>query len=238
MNKQPNKGLTRTLILGAMALTLSLPIGAAGAFAATSNPAPVTQKVTINYGFDLNAFLKQYMQGYYYAKPTTTAPTTKPAPTTVTKPTTTTAKPTPTTTTKPVTTTPTSSGQGTVATSEYATQVVTLVNQERAKAGLPALKVTNSTLKLVALDKAKDMYNNNYFDHTSPTYGSPFDMMKKYGITYRAAGENIAKGQRTPQEVMTAWMNSAGHRANILSANFTTIGVAYYNGVWVQEFIG
>lgn len=237
MNKQPNKGLKRTLMLGAMALTLSLPIGAAGAFAATPNTAPVTQKITVNYGFDLNAFLKQYMQGYYYAKPTTTT-TTKPTTTTVTKPTTaTTAKPT-TTTTKPATTTPTSSSQGTVATSEYATQVVTLVNQERAKAGLPALKVTNSTLKLVALDKAKDMYHNNYFSHTSPTYGSPFDMMKQYGVTYRAAGENIAKGQRSPQEVMNAWMNSAGHRANILSASFTTIGVAYYNGVWVQEFIG
>jgi uncharacterized protein YkwD len=89
----------------------------------------------------------------------------------------------------------------------------------------------------MALDKAKDMYNKGYFDHNSPTYGSPFDMMKQYGISYRYAGENIAKGQRTPQEVMTAWMNSPGHRANILSANFTTIGVAYYNGVWVQEFI-
>ncbi|WP_027087633.1 CAP domain-containing protein [Cohnella panacarvi] len=227
MNKQPNKGLKRTLVLGAMALTLSLPIGAAGALAATSNTAPVTQKVTVNYGFDLNAFLKQYFPGYYYNKPTTT--TTKP---------TTTAKPTTTTTTKPVTTTPASSSQGTVATSEYATQVVSLVNQERAKAGLPALKVTNPALKLVALDKAKDMYNNNYFSHTSPTYGSPFDMMKQYGVTYRAAGENIAKGQRSPQEVMNAWMNSAGHRANILNAGFTTIGVAYYNGVWVQEFIG
>jgi uncharacterized protein, YkwD family len=229
MNKHPNKGLKRTLVLGAMALTLSLPIGA-GAFAATSNTTPVTQKATVNYGFDLNAFLKQYMQGYYYNKPTTTT-VTKPTTTTATKPTTTTTKPATTIPTKPATTT-------TVATSEYATQVVTLVNQERAKAGLPALKVTNSTLKLVALDKAKDMYHNNYFDHTSPTYGSPFDMMKKYGITYRAAGENIAKGQRSPQEVMNAWMNSSGHRANILNASFTTIGVAYYNGVWVQEFIG
>lgn len=249
MNKHPNKGLTRTLLLGAMALTLSLPIGASGAFAATQTAAPVTQQQVTIYGFDLNTFLQQYLQGYYYNKPatsvttnpvtvkpvTTTPVTAKPATTTpvATKPVTT--KPT---TSKPATTTPAQPSQGTVATSEFATQVVTLVNQERAKAGLPALKVTNSTLRLVALDKAKDMYNNNYFSHTSPTYGSPFDMMKKYGVTYRAAGENIAKGQRTPQEVMTAWMNSAGHRANILSASFTTIGVAYYNGVWVQEFIG
>ena len=257
MNKQPNKGLTRTLLLGAMALTLSLPIGAAGAFAATSNTAPITQKQVTIYGFDLNAFLTQYLQGYYYAKPatpvTTSPATTKPVTTTPVTTTPVTAKPvtakpvtTKSVTTKPVTTKPVATTpakpsqptQGTVATSEYATQVVTLVNQERAKAGLPALKVTNSTLRLVALDKAKDMYNNNYFSHTSPTYGSPFDMMKKYGVAYRAAGENIAKGQRTPQEVMNAWMNSAGHRANILSASFTTIGVAYYNGVWVQEFIG
>ncbi|MWC29508.1 CAP domain-containing protein [Paenibacillus sp. MMS18-CY102] len=121
--------------------------------------------------------------------------------------------------------------------SAFAQQVVTLVNQERAKAGLAALS-TDSLLATVATDKAKDMYNNNYFSHTSPTYGSPFDMMRAYGVSYSYAGENIAKGQRTPQEVMAAWMNSAGHKANILSKNFKKIGVAYYNGEWVQEFTG
>ena len=126
--------------------------------------------------------------------------------------------------------------QATTSQSAYADQVVTLVNQERAKAGLPAL-TSDSKLANMAMDKAKDMYNNNYFDHTSPTYGSPFDMMKQYGISYSYAGENIAKGQRDPQEVMNAWMNSAGHRQNIMSPNFTKIGVAYYNGEWVQEFI-
>ncbi|MEI7025472.1 CAP domain-containing protein [Paenibacillus sp. y28] len=132
----------------------------------------------------------------------------------------------------------TGSDQGTVndSSSAYASQVVDLVNQERAKAGLNAL-TSDSALAKMALDKAKDMYNNNYFDHNSPTYGSPFDMMRTYGISYSYAGENIAKGQRTPQDVMTAWMNSSGHRANILNANFTKIGVAYYNGEWVQEFI-
>lgn len=122
------------------------------------------------------------------------------------------------------------------STSAYASQVVTLVNQERAKAGLSTL-VSDPALANMALDKAKDMYNNKYFDHNSPTYGSPFDMMKAYGIRYTYAGENIAKGQRNPQEVMNAWMNSTGHRQNILSPNFTKIGVAYYNGEWVQEFI-
>ena len=120
--------------------------------------------------------------------------------------------------------------------SSYANQVVTLVNQERAKAGLKPL-TSDGPLTAMAMDKAKDMYSNGYFDHTSPTYGSPFDMMKAYGIKYTYAGENIAKGQRDPQEVMTAWMNSAGHRQNILNPNYTKIGVAYYNGEWVQEFI-
>lgn len=120
--------------------------------------------------------------------------------------------------------------------STFASQVVNIVNQERTKAGLKPL-TSNSALTAMALDKAKDMYNNGYFDHTSPTYGSPFDMMSSYGIRYSYAGENIAKGQQTPEAVMTAWMNSAGHRQNIMSPNFTQIGVAYYNGEWVQEFI-
>ncbi|KQX68231.1 CAP domain-containing protein [Paenibacillus sp. Root444D2] len=128
----------------------------------------------------------------------------------------------------PVTTVPSQSA--------FASQVVNLVNQERAKAGLRPL-TSNSSLTALALDKAKDMYNNGYFDHTSPTYGSPFDMMSTYGIRYSYAGENIAKGQQTPEAVMKAWMNSAGHRQNILSPNFTQIGVAFYNGEWVQEFI-
>ncbi|MBE0344282.1 serine protease, partial [Paenibacillus sp. 28ISP30-2] len=95
---------------------------------------------------------------------------------------------------------------------------------------------SNAKLTEVALAKAKDMSTNNYFSHTSPTYGSPFDMMKKFGVTYTYAGENIAMGQQTPQEVMKAWMNSQGHRENILKAEYTQIGVAYYNGYWVQEF--
>lgn len=130
----------------------------------------------------------------------------------------------------------TGSGSGTTQ-SDFATQVVTLVNKERAAAGLSALK-SDSKLTQVALAKAKDMYNNNYFDHNSPTYGSPFDMMKQFGVSYSYAGENIAKGQQNPQAVMTAWMNSSGHKANILGGNYSSIGVAYYNGVWVQEFTG
>ncbi|WP_226527911.1 CAP domain-containing protein [Metabacillus niabensis] len=123
--------------------------------------------------------------------------------------------------------------------SQYEQQVVDLTNQERAKQGLPALKV-DLELSKVAREKSLDMQKNNYFSHTSPTYGSPFDMMKQFGISYKAAGENIAKGQRTPQEVVNAWMNSSGHRQNILSSNFTHIGVGYVaeGNYWTQQFIG
>lgn len=125
------------------------------------------------------------------------------------------------------------------ALSQFEQQVVTLTNQERAKHGLPELKV-DLQLSKVARAKSKDMSDNNYFSHTSPTYGSPFDMMKQYGVTYRSAGENIAKGQRSPAEVVNAWMNSEGHRANILNESFTHIGVGYVeNGnYWTQQFIG
>lgn len=120
-------------------------------------------------------------------------------------------------------------------------QVIQLTNQQRAKNGLPAL-TANWELSRVARYKANDMRDKNYFSHTSPTYGSPFTMMKNFGIAYRAAGENIAAGQATAQEVVTAWMNSPGHRANILSQNYTQIGVGYSKGgsqryYWSQMFI-
>lgn len=120
----------------------------------------------------------------------------------------------------------------------YEQEVLRLVNVERAQAGLPALK-NDWELARVAEHKSLDMAEKGYFSHNSPTYGSPFDMMKAYGINYRAAGENIAKGQRTPQEVVNAWMNSSGHRANILSSNFTHMGVGYVKdgNVWTQMFI-
>ncbi|PLS02442.1 CAP domain-containing protein [Neobacillus cucumis] len=123
--------------------------------------------------------------------------------------------------------------------SAFEQKVVDLTNQERAKNGLPALKA-DTTLSKMAHEKARDMSANNYFSHTSPTYGSPFDMMKKFGITYSYAGENIAMGQQTPQEVVNAWMNSEGHRKNILSPNFNYIGVGYVaqGNYWVQDFIG
>ncbi|MFC0418341.1 SafA/ExsA family spore coat assembly protein [Cytobacillus solani] len=128
-----------------------------------------------------------------------------------------------------------------VATTSVEDQVVQLVNQERAKYGLNPLK-SNWELARVARYKSQDMIDRKYFDHNSPTYGTPFQMMKSFGISYRSAGENIAAGQATPYEVVQAWMNSEGHRKNILSSTFTEIGVGYVKGgsyghYWTQMFI-
>lgn len=119
--------------------------------------------------------------------------------------------------------------------------VITLVNQERKKAGLSPLSA-NWELARIARTKSNDMATNRYFSHTSPTYGSPFQMIQSFGIVYSSAGENIAMGQKTPEEVMRAWMNSSGHRQNILNSSFTEIGVglatnASGQNYWTQMFI-
>ncbi|TGB03811.1 CAP domain-containing protein [Halobacillus salinus] len=123
--------------------------------------------------------------------------------------------------------------------SAFEQQVVELTNKERTERGLEPLQL-DTELSAVAKDKSLDMKNKGYFSHNSPTYGSPFDMMKAYGIDYRAAGENIAMGQPSPDEVVDAWMNSEGHRKNILNPDFTHIGVGHVeNGdYWTQMFIG
>lgn len=124
------------------------------------------------------------------------------------------------------------------ALNQFEQKVVSLTNQERAKYGLAPLQI-DVKLSEVARTKSADMKQNGYFSHTSPTYGSPFDMMNQFGIQYRAAGENIAMGQQSPEAVVQAWMNSEGHRKNILSSNFTHIGVGHVEGnYWTQMFIG
>lgn len=119
-------------------------------------------------------------------------------------------------------------------------EILNLVNQERAKQGLSALEL-DWQVSRVAQYKSEDMANKNYFSHTSPTYGTPFDMLKSFNVDYRSAGENIAKGQKTASAVMTAWMNSSGHKANILGQSYTHLGVGYYvkNGTpyWTQMFV-
>ena len=134
------------------------------------------------------------------------------------------------------------SGQGgqVPAAGSFADQVVTLTNAQRAGAGCPALTV-DATLTSVAQAHSQDMAVRRYFDHNSPDGRSPFDRMTAAGYQFRAAAENIAAGQRTPQEVVTAWMNSAGHRANILNCGLTQIGVGYatggsYGSYWTQDF--
>lgn len=134
----------------------------------------------------------------------------------------------------------TDSGFGAV--SSYAFEVADIVNQERMSQGLFPLSY-DSQLAELAQKKAEDMAENGYFSHQSSTYGSAFDMMNEAGISYRSAGENIARGQRTPEAVMDSWMNSSGHRANILSSSYSSVGVGYAedeNGTayWVQMFLG
>jgi len=123
--------------------------------------------------------------------------------------------------------------------SSHENEVIRLVNEIRVSNGLKPL-ATNWELSRVARYKSQDMVDNRYFSHTSPTYGSPFQMIRAFGLSFRTAGENIAYGQRTPQAVVNAWMNSSGHRANILNASYTQIGVGYVakGHYWTQMFIG
>lgn len=122
--------------------------------------------------------------------------------------------------------------------SSFESEVVRLVNVERARYGIAPL-TQDWQLSRVARYKSQDMSSKGYFSHTSPTYGSPFEMMRSFGISYRTAGENIARGYATPAAVVAAWMSSPGHRANILNAGFTYIGVGYISSGnhWTQMFI-
>lgn len=246
-----------------VAATAALLLGAPGVNGAdAASPSNTIEKKvyvyqTGNLNYDqINSYLQKYLKGYNInwesvnttpskdqqseqqvnkpegeKQPISTQQPTTPAPEKVQQP-----------TAPPVQEQPTKPSEGTQASSQvsaYEQQVVNLTNQERAKQGLPALKL-DTELSKVAKEKSLDMKNNGYFSHTSPNYGSPFDMMKQFGISYRAAGENIAMGQRSPEEVVNAWMNSEGHRKNILSSSFTHIGVGHVadGNYWTQMFIG
>ena len=121
----------------------------------------------------------------------------------------------------------------------FESEVVRLVNEIRRQNGLSPLK-ENWELSRVARYKSQDMLDRGYFAHNSPTYGTPFQMIRSFGLSFRTAGENIAKGYSTPQAVVNGWMNSSGHRANILNASYTQIGVGYVTKghYWTQMFIG
>ncbi|MDG4657477.1 CAP domain-containing protein [Ectobacillus antri] len=187
---------------------------------------PISATPYSPYG-DINRYIRgerysrYYNYNYNYTRPNTGENVTTPTVPTPTVPNTTT----------PNTTTPNLSDSTLM-------QVVELTNIERRKVGLADLKM-DTALSKVAGAKAVDMETKGYFSHTSPTYGSPFDMMRSFGISYRSAGENIAKGQRTAQQVVTDWMNSPGHRANIMNQSYTHIGVGHTSSTncWVQMFI-
>ena len=120
-------------------------------------------------------------------------------------------------------------------------EVFDLINKQRTNNGLAALK-NDSEVQRVARIKAQDMVDNNYFSHNSPTYGTPFQMLNSFKISYKTAGENIA-GNSSNSAAVTAWMNSSGHKANILnsSSNYTGIGVvkgSKYGKIYVQLFLG
>ena len=125
------------------------------------------------------------------------------------------------------------------AVTSFESEVVRLVNEIRVQNSLKPL-TANWELSRVARYKSQDMRDRGYFSHTSPTYGTPFQMIKAFGLSFRTAGENIAKGYATPQAVVNGWMNSSGHRANILNASYTQIGVGYVaqRHYWTQMFIG
>ena len=120
-------------------------------------------------------------------------------------------------------------------------EVFNLINKQRTNNGLKELQVDNEVQR-VARIKAEDMVSNNYFSHQSPTYGSPFDMLRNFKISYKTAGENIAANSSNSGAV-NAWMNSSGHKTNILNSNFNYTGIGVvsspkYGKMYVQMFIG
>jgi uncharacterized protein YkwD len=119
-----------------------------------------------------------------------------------------------------------------------AAEVLRLVNEERAQVGCSAV-AANSSLADLAQDFSEDMAARGFFDHTDPSGASPWDRAAKAGIT-DLGGENIARGQADAAAVMDAWMNSPGHKANILNCDFKTLGVGVHFGSggpwWTQDF--
>lgn len=151
-------------------------------------------------------------------------------------------KPSPRATTARATSTPKPSPKPVTASSGVAAQVLTLVNAERAKAGCGAL-ATSSALQRAAQGHSADMAANDYFSHTSQDGRTFADRIRAAGYTGGAIAENIAAGQATATAVMTSWMNSPGHRANILNCAYRYLGVGYakggtYGTYWTQDFGG
>ncbi|MGE6516573.1 CAP domain-containing protein [Lysinibacillus sphaericus] len=220
--------MKKTLTAICVTFLLAAPIQLASAASNTTEGNTVKQTTNCT-----TYYYKWSSNNWQVKKPTQVTTPSKPTQTTTNNNTQTPQKDN--TTTAPSTSKPTSTTSDVNA---FEQEVVKLTNAERTKAGLSALQ-TDTKLMAAAREKSQDMQSKNYFSHTSPTFGSPFDRMKALGITYKGAGENIAKGQRTPQEVVQAWMDSPGHRANILNGKFAHIGVGYVKSgnYWTQQFI-
>jgi uncharacterized YkwD family protein len=243
-NRMSKFAVSAAALIGTLAV--AVPASAAtcpAPYASTSTRYVYTYRVA-----DWSSLMNWLNAGVHWT-PVTTTVKQAPAPTTTTAkpapaPTTTTAKPAPAPAAQPKpAATPTT--QSTTTTTSGLTadeqQMLNLVNGERAKAGLGALKADLTLTKLARL-KSQDMINRNYFSHQSPTYGSPFEMMKSFGVTYNTAGENLA-GNSTVSAAHTALMNSAGHRANILKSSFTHVGIGIIKGgqygmMFTQMFVG
>lgn len=174
----------------------------------------------------------KYANPYYPPSPAPTPapePTPTPAPPPTPEPTPTTPEPTPAP----------SPEQPKIGVEEQ--EMLDLINAERSKVGAAPLKADLKLMEVAKL-KADDMVKNNYFSHTSPTYGSPFDILNKFGVTYQSAAENIA-GNSSVEAAHKALMQSEGHRKNILNPSFNYIGIGItpspvYGKVFVQMFVG
>ena len=224
--------------------TLQMPVSASATPTAGTTAAPTKPAVKHH---KKKHHQKKHRHGHHRptTSPTTTAPSTRPtaspsssAPSTApTKPST----PPSSSTSAPSTTTAPSTGGS--QTAQFQAQVLALTNAERAKNGCDVALKANTALTKAAQAHAEDMLKHNYFDHNSQDGTNPFDRMTAAGYKWAGAAENIAAGQATPESVMTSWMNSPGHRANILNCGLKDLGVGYaagsgaaYGQYWVQDF--
>lgn len=201
-------------VQAAIKVSNSYSSGSNGSIISLRSYSPLVNNTSKSYGSVIS------LKNFKYTYPTKTTPTpTQPAPT---QPAPIPTQPAPIPTQPAPAPAPTpSTGTTTVSTQEQA--MINEINKERVAAGLAPVKVDLRLMK-VAQTKANDMKTNGYFSHTSPTYGSPFDMLRNAGIQYRYAGENIARNMSV-DAAMAAFMNSDGHRKNILNPAYTHVGV-------------
>lgn len=239
--QEQEETVTTTVFLNGEAPTVSMPTESHTDAKETTTKLPAQTKTATKSSATTGSNTSTVSSPKSSAAATTTTTTTTAKPTTVLTATQTT-KSTTTTTTKAATTSTVKSAtaattQATDATTlAYRKRVWELVNEERAKAGLAPLEY-RADIQSLADIRAEEI--DTFFSHDRPDGSSCFTVFEEAKVVYRTVGENLAKGQQTPERVVEAWMNSEGHRANILDQDFTGIVVAYgENRCWVQLFIG